>query len=510
MSTRGAEATQDNASGARWRSRPWSSFLAGCLAAHLMLGVTYAFIFPLGQAPDEPAHFHYALFIARHGRLPSFYADNAGYESYQAPLYYTLCAAVGKLAMLGGGSATMPTAEPPAALHGPAEEVAARLPDYPTVRDRQHVLAVEALRQAHRFTIAERRAWRAMRLLTVLLGASGVLLGWRILLVIFPERLWIAAATAAAMAVHPMYVHICASVGNDPPTVVAVGLVLLLSVLIMREGLSPARAALLGLALGLAMLTKDSAVAALPAALLALAWSAGRRHRPEPADSFLTDLARRVAALRWGRILGHAAIALGVAAAVGGWWYVRNMLLYGALQHFPANIDKQIPWQIYVARPDLLGVVLDIALPMTFRNFWAGFGWTNVAAALWIYWLLLGITLLPAPGLVMLMADSRAGRVRCSALQVRGMWLLLLTAAVLSLAMLWYILTIDLGGGSQGRYLFPAFPALGMLWALGVGRLLQREARRALPWLAGALMLAFNLYCLVAVVLPFYRTLLGR
>ncbi|MGC9316891.1 MAG: DUF2142 domain-containing protein [Armatimonadota bacterium] len=509
MITRGTEVTQDNASQGRWRSRPWSGLLVGCVAAYLVLGVAYALIFPLGQAPDEPAHFRYALFIARHARLPHFHADDAGYESYQAPLYYTLCAAVGKLAMLGPGSATMPTAEPPAALHGPAWEVAASLPDYPTVSDRQHVLAVEALRQAHRFTIAERRAWRAMRLVTVLVGACGVLLAWRILVLIFPDRPWIAAMTAATMAVHPMYVHICASVGNDPATVVAVELVLLLSLLIMREGLSPARAALLGLALGIAMLTKDSALAALPAALLALAWSAGRRHEPEPADSFLSDLARRVAALRWGRMLGHAAVALGVAAAVGGWWYVRNTLLYGTPQHFPANIDKQIPWQIYVARPDILGVVLDIALPMTFRNFWAGFGWTNVAVAPWIYWLLLGIALLPAPGLVMLIAHSRAGRVRCPALQVRGVWLLLLTAVVLSIAMLWYILTIDLGGGSQGRYLFPAFSALGMLWALGVGRLLRREARRALPWLAGGLMLAFNLYCLFGVIVPFYRALLG-
>ncbi len=70
--------------------------------------------------------------------------------------------------------------------------------------------------------------------------------------------------------------------GNDPPTVVAIGLTMLVALLMLREGPTPGRAALLGLALGIAMLTKDSANAALPAALLALAWAVGRRHDPSP------------------------------------------------------------------------------------------------------------------------------------------------------------------------------------------------------------------------------------
>jgi hypothetical protein len=34
------------------------------------------------------------LFIAENGRLPDYYADDVGYESYQAPLYYILSAGV--------------------------------------------------------------------------------------------------------------------------------------------------------------------------------------------------------------------------------------------------------------------------------------------------------------------------------------------------------------------------------------------------------------------------------
>ncbi|MFW6155938.1 MAG: hypothetical protein ACOC7J_01355, partial [Armatimonadota bacterium] len=90
MSDRTDAIGADNTAGAGWRSSPWSKYvLPLCLAAYLALSITWAVVLPLGQAPDEPAHFRYALFIAENGRLPDFHADDAGYESYQAPLYYT-------------------------------------------------------------------------------------------------------------------------------------------------------------------------------------------------------------------------------------------------------------------------------------------------------------------------------------------------------------------------------------------------------------------------------------
>jgi hypothetical protein len=114
MSERGEVVGTPDNKGTSWRLSPWSrTVLPLCLAVYLALAVAWAFILPLGQAPDEPAHFRYAIFIAENGRLPDFHADNAGYESYQAPLYYTLCAAVGKLTMIAGETTSAP---PPEAL----------------------------------------------------------------------------------------------------------------------------------------------------------------------------------------------------------------------------------------------------------------------------------------------------------------------------------------------------------------------------------------------------------
>jgi hypothetical protein len=495
----------DNNAGASWRSSAWAKYvLPACLIVYLALGVTYAFVFPLGQAPDEPAHFKYALFIAEHGRLPDFHADSAGYEAYQAPLYYTLCAAVGKLA---AGVAPDEPAASPSALQAPDERILDRLPDYETVREGQHQLALDALRQSYSYTVAQRRAWHAMRLFTVLLGALGIFLAWRIALLVFPDRGWVAGTVGAFMAAHPMYVHITASVGNDPPATVAVGFVLLMTLLIVRDGPTLRRCALLGLALGLGALTKTSALAVLPVALLGVLWAARKRHEPQPGETYLTDWARRVAAIDWGTALSGLGAALGVAAVVAGWWYVRNVMAYGTASPFPANVEKQVPWEAYLVRPDLLVGVLGIALPMTFRNFWAGFAWTNIAAPAWVYWLLLAIVLPALPGLVMLVVDAKRDRLGWSLVQVRGVWLLIFAKALLGLAVLWYILTIDLGGGSQGRYMFPVLGAMALLWAIGVGRLIPETARRWLPAAAGVGMLAFNVWCLFALVIPFYQML---
>ncbi len=505
MTQRDGDLISINASGAGWRSSGWSRiFLPACLAVYIALGTAYVFVLPLGQAPDEPAHFQYILFIAEHGRLAHFYDDDAGYEAYQAPLYYTLGAAAGKLAMIG---APDDPAVPPTPARDSDDQIIARLPDYPTVREGQHELALDALRQSYDFTIAARQAWIVVRLLTVAIGAIGVFLGYRIIFLLFPDHPWIAATVAGFMATLPMYVHISASASNDPPTVAAVGFTLLISLLILRHGPTVRRCAMLGLALGIGMLTKDSANAAVPVALLALTWSIGLRHEPKPTETILTGLGARAAALDWPLLLKRLGVVFGVAAVVAGWWYGRNIALYGSPVHFPANVERQIPWETYLGYPEMIVQVLSIALPMFFRNFWAGFAWTNIAVAPWMYTGFLVIAVAALPGLLGFIFDARAGRLQWSKFQVRGFWLLILGLVLLGLAVLWYILLIDLGGGSQGRYLFPVLPVTTMLWALGVGRLLPRRAHRAIPLVVTGAMLAFNLYCLLGVIAPFYQAL---
>ncbi len=58
---------------------------------YLAAGVAFNVTFPLGEGPDEPAHFAYVQYVARERALPVLvpvYGDNDTVEAYQAPLYY--------------------------------------------------------------------------------------------------------------------------------------------------------------------------------------------------------------------------------------------------------------------------------------------------------------------------------------------------------------------------------------------------------------------------------------
>ncbi len=66
------------------------------LLIYLALAVSYSVVTPIGRGADEWAHYWYAQFIARHGRLPANPAERetAGYKSDWPPLYHLSAAAL--------------------------------------------------------------------------------------------------------------------------------------------------------------------------------------------------------------------------------------------------------------------------------------------------------------------------------------------------------------------------------------------------------------------------------
>ncbi|MDJ0847532.1 MAG: hypothetical protein QNK04_04020 [Myxococcota bacterium] len=57
------------------------------VALHLALGLGYSVLMPVWEAPDEQAHYRYALHVARHGERPPL-AEN--HEAFQPIPYYAL------------------------------------------------------------------------------------------------------------------------------------------------------------------------------------------------------------------------------------------------------------------------------------------------------------------------------------------------------------------------------------------------------------------------------------
>ena len=78
--------------------RRWQAvdvLLVGLFVLYLLAGILFNAVIPLGEAPDEPAHFSFVRYVARYRRLPVMdYDDSATLEAFQPPLYYIVAAPV--------------------------------------------------------------------------------------------------------------------------------------------------------------------------------------------------------------------------------------------------------------------------------------------------------------------------------------------------------------------------------------------------------------------------------
>jgi hypothetical protein len=174
----------------------------------------------------------------------------------------------------------------------------------------------------------------------------------------------------------------------------------------------------------------------------------------------------------WRIALGAMFVVGGVAFAVAGWWYVRNVVLYGE----PTGLTAM--WQV-VGRRDDFGTELWSEFRGLRYSFWGLFGWFSIAMPDWVYRVLDALSLLAVAGLALEVGrwfHRGLWRSAWNAWQRReAAWgiafrplayLLLGIAAIVFAAALarWTSLT----SGSQGRLLFPAISAMGFFWVVGL------------------------------------------
>jgi hypothetical protein len=121
---------------------------------------------------------------------------------------------------------------------------------------------------------------------------------------------------------------------------------------------------MLGGVVGLAALSKLSGL--LLVALAAITACSARRGAPTP-----------------GACSGTAALLIsGTALMVAGWWYLRNWLLFGDPLLLSVMFAGVPPQAAAASMAELLALA-----PGIWRSMWAVFGWFNVLAAPWVYWL---------------------------------------------------------------------------------------------------------------------------
>jgi hypothetical protein len=239
---------------------------------------------------------------------------------------------------------------------------------------------------------------------------------------------------------------------------------------------------LAGVLFGLALLTKQSALLLGPL-LLWWGWT--------------------ISGGNWRRVALHTALWLGTALLVAGWWYVRNWQLYGdllGLADFRASYATQpFDWRSWSAWGS--------ALAQLYGSFWARFGWLSLHPPAWVLWCSGVLVWLALAGGGHLLPPSSAGPLSPAdeARGFRSLWTPMYMLPLLALA---WVVSFALVAGLvawQGRFLFPALPAIALLLAAGLtGFRVHRLDGRGWGVIPGLLFL-LALYMPYGVIAPAYE-----
>lgn len=432
---------------------------------YTVLALWWSVVVPLGEGPDEPGHIHYALFLAQTGRLPVQQGDplksDVPGEGHQPPLAYWLLQPA--VRWLPASEFALEMGANPQFLHNGGADPNAYF------RSSRDIFPYQGLA----------RAWHLARGISVLLGALTLGLIYLTARASLPDQPGLALGATALAAFNPQFIFHHALVSNDPLLItLASGLLYVSVILASRDMPNRGRvwlAAAAGLLLGLMLITKQSALALVPLPLIALACAAWTRR------------------IRTKMLIAQSALIVGSAALVATWWYVRNLRLYGDALGLDTFQQTFAPG----GSSAITTLNWSAGLWNLLRSSWGNFGWLSLPLSVGAYWVFAAFMALAAIGLCASVGRSWwAGR--------GAVAVVLVSAVVLVCAWTGAFAMIAGMVAWQGRFLFPAIPALALLLACGLAAALpQRSALGAL--LVVLLLLALGLpYGLIAPSYPSY------
>ena len=436
------------------------------LVLYLLLALTYSIVTPLFEASDELWHYPMVKYIADHWKLPVQDPEVTDVEQpwrqegSQPPLYYALGAAL----TFWIDTDDMPQVRwlNPHADNGIITQ------------DGNINLVIHTDREAFPWR-GTALAVHLVRFASVLMGAGTVLFTYLIARQVLPGREEIALGAAALNAFLPMFLFISGAVNNDNLTwlLCSAALWQLLRMIndpmtnkTERQSRSFSHLSfdhlsfiILGLTLAAGVLTKESALGLLPLTALTIGYVAWRRHS-------------------WRFFVEGGVITAVLVVAIAGWWYWRNLQLYGDW------LGLEMFYQVLGTR----------ANPASLRQLWgerfgfamAGwglFGGLNVPMDDWIYNSLNWVAVVSVAGLLLAAIRNTQHATRntqLATLDMRHAILLLWPLTVLISWSQWARVTWS----SQGRLVFSALSAFCVLIFYGLSQLVPR---RFVHWLGVAL-----------------------
>ncbi len=421
-----------------------------------LIGLVYLYAAPNFEASDTVQHVGVVKWIADTGTLPVQSAEHGhihGQEASQPPLYYLLMAAVWQM---------LDTAD--------FEE-----------RFRQSPFGVvgDPLRLGNRNLILYKQpyppdlrgaslALYVIRFLSLAMGAVTVGAVYQSARLVLPARKGVALLAAAFTAFNPQFLFISASVSNDTLVNMLAALITWQMLLMLRAGFQTRRSLLLALLIALATLTKLSGLVVGLVVGLAALWLLYRQRD-------------------WRGFFMLAGAAIAFTLLIAGWWYVRNLMLYGELLGTSTMLDN------FGRRSTTLGRLFLEEFEGLRISYWAVFGAFNIIADKLYYTVMDGLALLGAAGFVLFLAKNRrAQSARLFLLHIFFLALLLVLGAAL---LMWWSLQT---WASTGRLLFPYITSASLFLALGL------RAWRLPPLLIAVPLGVFSLLAPFLYIMPNY------
>ncbi len=435
----------------QWKDLAWQRILP---LAFFCLGLAYIVASPHFEASDSDEHAGMIQWLAETGRLPIQTAEHDalyGQEASQPPLYYAVMALIWR--MLDTTDFDAVYQENPLAINGDPHRLGSRnlvfyRQPYPPV--------------LHGTSLA----LYVIRLATLAMGAVTVYAVYQSARIVVPSSRDFAILAASLVAFNPMFVFISASISNDPPVSMLTALICWRTLMMLRDGFAARRSVILAVLIALATLTKLSGIAPGFAAGLAALWLAYRTQD-------------------WRGFMALSLAVLLVWLLTAGWWYARNLQLYGELFGTGSMLD------FYGRRTITLGGLVLEEFEGLRISYWGLFGAFSILTHKAFYLAMDLLSLLGALGLPLALKSKR----RPANLRVNAAFLGL-TLALGGAMLIWWSLQTT---ASTGRLLFPYITSISILLALGINALRIPSLLICLP------LFLFTLACPFLYIKPQYE-----
>lgn len=354
-----------------------------------------------------------------------------------------------------------------------------------------------------------------LRMLSILMGCVTLFYAWKTLRLLLPERdspynEIIQKTVIVGIAFLPMFSSISALMNNDNLVFMLSAMLIYLSV--KNFGEHDSRGSMkMGILLGLLALTKGTA---LPLFL----------------SIFLVEVIKHLRLKKFhGCFVKHQAVLFGAALVIAGWWYARNIALYGMFLPEIGSLAARNP-QLAAAHPALLAMFPEsggtIALPNAtlwdffigqrflweyYQNVWGAFGQFFFRLYGWQYFVITAITVASLCGYLAL--TIRKFRAKTAAkknmsIEIREIlswpgWTMLLPILAVGAGLTYELFNVFRERGFlsalQGRYLFSALIPFMYFFVKGTAHLVTKK------WLPIAMKLLMAFFVVNDAVTILYR-----